>query len=336
MISLSFFAAALILSFSISLVTEAALEYIEDAEGDPEDQVLMTVVRSSAESRKEEEISSFLNTLAFYGELQLSTVVMPGSLPSGKVIGLYVVPIAMEKQRGWHVPLLSGRYFKKEDMKDSRIQVLLGKDMAEAYHVSIHDEQLFIPVWDYTEIDPSYLNNNHYSITLKSGKEVFLKDWETMKDDPAFQDLRIYFADIEKRSNMNLLIEKRNALTSGALIYLIAILNIVNLMIFRMSERKRDISVLKALGASKRLLKQAFFLEILIISLFGCLAALLVQWIISKAFDNYLITKEFCCRLTFQNILISSAASLLAGMAASILPLHRALSMPVSEGIKQG
>jgi lipoprotein-releasing system permease protein len=61
---------------------------------------------------------------------------------------------------------------------------------------------------------------------------------------------------------------------------LIAILNIVASLTMLVIEKKKDIVVLKGLGASEALIQRVFFLEGMLISLIGCVAGLLIGYLL--------------------------------------------------------
>jgi lipoprotein-releasing system permease protein len=61
---------------------------------------------------------------------------------------------------------------------------------------------------------------------------------------------------------------------------LIAILNIVASLTMLVIEKKKDIVILKGLGASEKLIQQIFFFEGMMIALLGCLAGLVVGYLL--------------------------------------------------------
>lgn len=65
----------------------------------------------------------------------------------------------------------------------------------------------------------------------------------------------------------------------------VATLGIVNTLVMAVLERRREIGILKALGAADRDVKQLFFVEAAVIGLFGGIAGTLIGWLIGRAIN---------------------------------------------------
>src|SRR5205085_11442157 len=69
----------------------------------------------------------------------------------------------------------------------------------------------------------------------------------------------------------------------GSLALTVASLGIINTLVMAILERRREIGVLKALGAADRDVKQLFFVEAGVMGLFGGVLGVLLGWLIGRS-----------------------------------------------------
>jgi putative ABC transport system permease protein len=69
----------------------------------------------------------------------------------------------------------------------------------------------------------------------------------------------------------------------GSLALAVATLGIINTLVMAILERRREIGVLKALGAADRDVKQLFFVEAGVMGLFGGVFGTLLGWLIGRS-----------------------------------------------------
>lgn len=103
---------------------------------------------------------------------------------------------------------------------------------------------------------------------------------ETLKD----QNYQVY-SQIEQLEEMDLffLIFKIGLIFIGTIAILIASIGIFNTMTMAVTERTREIGVLKAIGASPNLIQRLFLMESTFIGLLGTVLAVIVSYVISFA-----------------------------------------------------
>jgi putative ABC transport system permease protein len=124
---------------------------------------------------------------------------------------------------------------------------------------------------------------------------------------------------------------------------LVATIGIANTMVMAIYERTREIGVLKAMGASRREIRQMFMLEAGFIGLIGGVLGLVLGWLLglglNEAIQIYLKYRELPLRGPFfvVTLWLSAGAVLFAtfiGLAAGLLPAQRAASLDPVEALR--
>jgi len=77
-------------------------------------------------------------------------------------------------------------------------------------------------------------------------------------------------------------------LSIGVVATLVAMFGIVNTMIMSVSDKKKEIGIMKAIGATNRQIMLRFFEESILISLFGCLTGVVFGYIGTSLINTYL------------------------------------------------
>lgn len=121
----------------------------------------------------------------------------------------------------------------------------------------------------------------------------------------------------------------------GSLALAVATLGIVNTLVMAILERRREIGVLKALGAADSDVQQLFFLEAAVMGLFGGIFGVLFGWLIGRALTFG--TNVYLKRQSLNPVEISSvpwwlilsaiAFSILVSLIAGLYPASRAAKL---------
>ncbi len=108
----------------------------------------------------------------------------------------------------------------------------------------------------------------------------------------------------------------------GSLALAVATLGIVNTLVMAILERRREIGVLKALGAADRDVKQLFFVEAGVMGLVGGILGAFLGWLIGRA-------------LTFgTNLFGAIAFAIIVSLAAGLYPASRAARLNPVEALR--
>jgi len=112
---------------------------------------------------------------------------------------------------------------------------------------------------------------------------------------------------------------------------IVSLFGIVNTLVLSISERTREIAMLRAIGTSRRQVRRIIRYEAVITALIGgilgAILGVLLAFLMSKAIDDFSFT------LPIAQIIIVLILSGIAGVLAAVLPARRAAKLDVLEGL---
>jgi putative ABC transport system permease protein len=128
----------------------------------------------------------------------------------------------------------------------------------------------------------------------------------------------------------------------GSLALAVATLGIINTLVMAILERRREIGVLKALGAADRDVKQLFFVEAGVMGLFGGMLGTLLGWLIGRSLT--LGTNLYLHRQNLPGVDISSVPwwlvlggigfAVFVSLAAGLYPASRAARLDPVQALR--
>ncbi len=121
----------------------------------------------------------------------------------------------------------------------------------------------------------------------------------------------------------------------GSLALAVATLGIVNTLVMAILERRREIGVLKALGAADSDVKQLFFVEAGVMGLFGGVLGVFFGWLIGQALTfgtNVYLKRQDLPGVQISSVPLWLAAgaigfAVLVSLAAGLYPASRAAKL---------
>lgn len=119
----------------------------------------------------------------------------------------------------------------------------------------------------------------------------------------------------------------------GAISLLVAGILIMNIMLIAVSQRTREIGLLKALGASRRDILKLFLVEALLLTVSGALSGIVVGELVIVAARNAFETVPF--RAPLWAVVIAGLIAVLTGLAFSWLPARRASELQPVEALQK-
>jgi putative ABC transport system permease protein len=128
----------------------------------------------------------------------------------------------------------------------------------------------------------------------------------------------------------------------GSLALVVASLGIINTLVMAILERRREIGVLKALGAADRDIRRLFFVEAGAMGLLGGVFGVLLGWLIGRAIDfgtNIYLTRRALPSISIVAVpwwMVASAIafSVAVSLAAGIYPASRAAKLDPVEALR--
>jgi ABC-type antimicrobial peptide transport system permease subunit len=152
------------------------------------------------------------------------------------------------------------------------------------------------------------------------------------------------FSIIDATKNIQLFFKVFDSLLGifGSLALTVASLGIINTLAMAILERRREIGVLKALGAADRDVQRLFFAEAGAMGLVGGIAGVFLGWLIGKTLtfglNVYLARQQLpaidLSSVTWWMVLLAIAISVLVSLAAGIYPASRAARLDPVEALR--
>lgn len=200
----------------------------------------------------------------------------------------------------------------------------------------------FSALGDTTEEELFYSEFNIFADTMENVKPIL----EKLKDN----GYSVYSV-TEQLDQMNVffLVLKIGLIFVGTIAVLIASIGIFNTMTMAVTERTREIGVLKAIGASPKLIQRLFLMESTFIGLLGTLIAVIISYAISFAANAVLplilkaatgedafATNDITFSLIpWQLVVIAAAISIGVAMISGYRPARKATKIDVIHALRQ-
>lgn len=345
-----FFVANIILSIGVTL-SQRQFEYYQDGMlGNPEDQVIIDFTE-----KDNVKLWNHFTNLKQIGEIQILNIDAVPVKSKEKEVNIHPVPVWFEKQEDWHIPIIDGRYLSVKDIEEVDQTVVLGKGAAEELGVK-EDEKIRIGKEEYTVVgitgrtyretqwdDVMYLPCEHFfrenpeylpedvAILLKSGKEKFIQQYQKGQWGATSLQKTMQYKEVSENMDMSGL---QNAITltviSSVSVFIIAIVNISNLMLYWVLERKKTYGIIKALGGHNRYIFKMIFIEVLILTWVSSLLALGVQEILHLFFTSLPL------ELTIMNAGAAVLSAFVTGGIAALIPAVRAMKLQPVKILNEG
>jgi len=233
-------------------------------------------------------------------------------------------------KRGWKLGDKIPVYFAQTGVQQLRLAMLTERKIGQS--------DLYIPLETFEpNVLPGFNIDNAIYVTAKSGASLptLRKELDRLvADQPAVkvQDLNEYVA--SQTGPIDTFLNIVYALLGLAII--IALIGIANTLSLSILERTRELGLLRAVGMSRKQLRQTVRQEAAIIAVFGTLMGLVIGISFSIALSAVISTDNadvFTFNLPVGQLLIITIVAALAGIVAAIIPARRAARLDVLAAI---
>lgn len=123
-------------------------------------------------------------------------------------------------------------------------------------------------------------------------------------------------------------------LVSAIIIFTIAIINIINLMIYWISQRKREFGIMKALGANNSYIVKWVIIEVISMAVISAFLAIIVQLVILMGFKDILLGNQIYLSISVINCIVAIVVATMCGLIAAVVPAKRAIKVQPVEVVK--
>jgi putative ABC transport system permease protein len=182
--------------------------------------------------------------------------------------------------------------------------------------------------------------NSYQSLTVRVKSPAFVKDAEDAIKPMGFAT----FSLLDATSNLRQVFAVFDLLMGifGSLALIVASLGIINTLVMAILERRREIGILKALGADDSDIRRLFFVEAGVMGLIGGFLGVALGWLIG--FGMNFATNVYLRRQSLPPLTVSSvpwwmvaaaiAFSIAVSLAAGLYPASRAARLNPVEALR--
>jgi putative ABC transport system permease protein len=316
----------------------------------------VTVITNFFETMDFDKVQSSLEELSKDVEVQLH--VDPYNLTNVKTARLRL--IAYEKHPEWILPLLSGRYISAEEIAAGEKVAVIGEmlkentiTVGEDINIAIEGENyrvvgvagrktdkitfdnvLYIPLSTIPEpVVNKVIKDSQVSVFIR--KNGGSPSEEAAKLGAAMKEIDKLSTIEEKRIEENFGITEFNLIVTIIMVGLIlvtGIINVLNLSVFWILDRRKEISVKKAFGANNYNVVFEVFKDMFFLSLTGAIFAITLQFIVDMTLSELIM---FSITPTAANFLLVFLMSLVCGILITSTLIRKIVSIQPAMALKQ-
>lgn len=249
----------------------------------------------------------------------------------------------------WKYPLKSGRYFSKENILNGDKVVLVSEnyeDLIKEGYLNIDDEEYEVIgiignnfedkiVMPINSLPQKVISDEDYS-----PKEIYIDNFEMyptdivqkLKSKFELDNINVSYGDNSSlKNNVRLDLKSNPILFSSLLIYLISIINMINLSFYWVNDKRKEIAIRKSFGISNKNISKLIITEFIELTLITTIIALIVQLILSLLLENLI---KIPLSLTINNFIVAIAISIFSGVITAIIPIIKSIKVQPIEALK--
>jgi putative ABC transport system permease protein len=369
---IGYFIGILSLSIGISVVKDVRDYSLDSTSGNVNDMIIVDVNSSKKDNLSYKNINNILEQISHDLEVQVLNFGNI-KINDNESYKSSIIPIINTKNSDWHIPITYGRYFSSSECSGSNRVVIIGKELeSEIFpngidknsNINIYSEEYNVigvagrrtreTQWDnivyipfkalpkilkenFSERMVGNNTRNDYSISLLVRKNQNNKINLKNVVNKSFQNHNNYgirFDTIDSRDNSSIFNSIFITILISGMILIVVVINVVNLSLFWIFNRKNEICIKKIIGATDTELIISIILETTIIAVFSSMLAIIVHSLIFKIYNSYFVTDGISIEISIYNYIISFCVSIICGCISSIAPIKEILKMEPAEALK--
>lgn len=362
----------LVLSVGLSAIQMTKDNLNDLYSGNPDDYSVVSITNSNNLTLNSNDILGYLTKISQKCELQLLNFGKVNIKAPDKNKYYSIIPIIFSTYPKWNIPIINGRYFSESEAKGNSHKVIIGKDIARYFSINANKHKIRInnetydvigicgrsykeTQWDDIVYIPlkaiplnistnlinrlSTIQNNvrHLNLTFlmrtpKLYAEKLLKD--NLNSNFKALNPIISYTNLSKVDKSSL----HNAIffttTASSIILLITILNVVNLSLFWILDRRKQFAIMMSLGATNKTIYFSVIFEMLLMSISSSIIAVIIQKFLWIVFKGYLLNSGMYFDVSSINIIVSVIIGIICGLITSIFPVIATLKVSPSEALR--
>lgn len=352
----------LIVSIGISGVNEARINAYNSTSGNPDHYSIIHITSNKIININFASINSILSEASQTAEIQLLNI-QGTKITDHDSLRADIVPVMYQNTPEWQVPLLKGRHFNNDEAISSKHVAIIGKKIAEGLRnntgkIIINNEQFDVigvvgnstqdTQWDNAIYIPYLAIPKIQRISLSKISELTLV---VRKNGGSASEISKHiasaFKSIKGNEQLNITFEKApdatlesvtNTIVTttvfAGIILFISIVNVMNLCLFWILDRRKDIAIQKALGAPDILIVLSIIYEMISVALIAASISIVVQYLLGKCLFNTLQSLGISFEVTITNWIFSMLVAFICGLVTSITPARMTLKMEPAEALR--
>jgi len=310
-----------------------------------------------------------INEFAKYGKVDVLKLNSETISTDKDSVAAFICPTSFMKKTDWTPLLGSGRYLTSEECSNGSSLILVGKKIAIKLKINVEDSIEFygkkyrvigimgtnnmISSWDdlicmpFNSLPKNYLNVIKEKVVENTGGLNNLKiqiifrvkqsKYEEVKNE-ILSNLNYNNLKVEKTETIPFIssLSEQAPKTILILIPIIitALFNVVNISFFWIMDRKKEITIKKALGATNKSIISSIRNELLAIGLTATILSFIVQVLLESTFESYLYKIGMSLEFSWITFAICILLALGLGYLTTILPADKILSMKPAEALR--
>jgi putative ABC transport system permease protein len=148
------------------------------------------------------------------------------------------------------------------------------------------------------------------------------------------KSIGINYSDTPEKDNSMLLNSIIITVLFSGVILIVATINVVNLSIFWVLDRRKEITIKKVVGATDSTIIKTVVFQMVLIAFVSAIAAILIQYMISIVVFKFIHIEGITVEVSWYNWVLSIGVSIICGLVSSISPIKATLKMQPSEALR--
>lgn len=259
-------------------------------------------------------------------------------------------------------PILSGRLFSKEDLQTAAKVVVVGKEMSkkaihrngklylkldgEPYEVIgiIGNADQQIDVLDYKILLPAtalssrvldfMYGQKEIQLTLFSEVQVTYVDFKKIRalaQSNSNSTIKVYFMDESENETLHAPMRHEEFIVMAFITYALALVNVINISMYWIKERKYEIGIRKAFGYTNSDIFKLIYFELIVIASISIVFGFLIQFVLGRFMSKII---EFPLGFSLQHLFFSIIFIIFTALVTSIIPVMKMIKINPVEAME--
>lgn len=175
------------------------------------------------------------------------------------------------------------------------------------------------------------------SLAIRKNGEAPVKEVELLKGlfkEYSGNNVNFMTGSLPEANNEDLVANVIFVITIGGIILSVTVINVMNLSLFWILDRRREFAIKKALGATDGVIIKSILLELLSITVVAAILAVFIHVLIQVTFYSLFQSVGISMTISWLNWLVAILVAIICGIITSVTPVKAVLKMEVVEALR--